>query len=206
MKAFDAVSCVTDPPLTMLSLRLDRHMARHQQKDKEAGGEGLGVVETRKKLWRDADGNIVSKRPVPGDSEGESQSRSGRRDGDRDSRPPPSKKHAADLSGTTTLETNPIATQQMPLHAEPLSPPRSMLSAAESSSYEHQEQHQLPELSDDHEGFMDPMAPTTTSGQHDMFDFLANSSWGSQPSSTLNMLGSAENMPFDDMFNPDTGE
>ena len=36
----------------------DRHMLRHQQKDKEAGGEGLGVVCTRKRLWRDADGNI----------------------------------------------------------------------------------------------------------------------------------------------------
>ncbi|OQU98513.1 Fungal specific transcription factor domain-containing protein [Cladophialophora immunda] len=33
------------------------------QKDEEAGGEGLGIVATRKRLWRDADGNIVSKRP-----------------------------------------------------------------------------------------------------------------------------------------------
>jgi hypothetical protein len=38
-------------------------MLRHQQKDEEAGGEGLGVVCTRKRLWRDADGNIVTKRP-----------------------------------------------------------------------------------------------------------------------------------------------
>lgn len=41
----------------------DRHMLRHQQKDEEAGGEGLGIVCTRKRLWRDADGNIVTKRP-----------------------------------------------------------------------------------------------------------------------------------------------
>lgn len=38
-------------------------MLRHQQKDAEAGGEGLGIVCTRKRLWRDADGNIVTKRP-----------------------------------------------------------------------------------------------------------------------------------------------
>lgn len=38
-------------------------MLRHQQKDEEAGGEGLGIVCTRKRLWRDADGNIVTKRP-----------------------------------------------------------------------------------------------------------------------------------------------
>jgi len=43
----------------------DRHMLRHQQKDEEAGGEGLGVVCTRKRLWRDPDGNIVTKRPRP---------------------------------------------------------------------------------------------------------------------------------------------
>jgi hypothetical protein len=50
--------------LTMtLTLTEERHMLRHQQKDAEAGGEGLGVVCTRKRLWRDADGNIVTKRP-----------------------------------------------------------------------------------------------------------------------------------------------
>ena len=38
-------------------------MARHRQKDEEAGGEGLGVVCTRTRMWRDADGNVVTKRP-----------------------------------------------------------------------------------------------------------------------------------------------
>ncbi|OQU97691.1 Fungal specific transcription factor domain-containing protein [Cladophialophora immunda] len=42
---------------------LDRHVARHRQKDEEAGGEGLGIVESRKRLWRDANGNIVRERP-----------------------------------------------------------------------------------------------------------------------------------------------
>jgi len=41
---------------------LDRHMARHKEKDDEAGGEGLGVLATRKRLWRDANGNIVNAR------------------------------------------------------------------------------------------------------------------------------------------------
>ncbi|KAK4540020.1 hypothetical protein LTR36_009836 [Oleoguttula mirabilis] len=44
---------------------LDRHIARHRQKDEEAGGEGLGVVSTRKRMWRDADGNVVEDRPRP---------------------------------------------------------------------------------------------------------------------------------------------
>jgi hypothetical protein len=37
-------------------------MARHKEKDDEAGGEGLGVLATRKRLWRDTDGNIVNAR------------------------------------------------------------------------------------------------------------------------------------------------
>ncbi|KAI0996840.1 hypothetical protein K3495_g11343 [Podosphaera aphanis] len=44
---------------------LDRHMVRHKEKDNEAGGEGLGVLVTRKRLWRDENGNIVtSRRPA----------------------------------------------------------------------------------------------------------------------------------------------
>ncbi|PMD40521.1 hypothetical protein L207DRAFT_340334 [Hyaloscypha variabilis F] len=37
-------------------------MARHKEKDDEAGGEGLGILATRKRLWRDSDGNIVNAR------------------------------------------------------------------------------------------------------------------------------------------------
>jgi hypothetical protein len=38
-------------------------MARHRQRDLEAGGEGLGIVETRKRLWEDIDGTVVKNRP-----------------------------------------------------------------------------------------------------------------------------------------------
>ena len=48
--------------LTVVSICIDRHMARHKEKDDEAGGEGLGVLATRKRLWRDTDGNIVNAR------------------------------------------------------------------------------------------------------------------------------------------------
>lgn len=42
--------------------RADRHMVRHKEKDDEAGGEGLGHLATRKRLWKDADGNIITGR------------------------------------------------------------------------------------------------------------------------------------------------
>ncbi|KAG0638771.1 hypothetical protein HOY80DRAFT_139294 [Tuber brumale] len=43
---------------------LDRHKERHAQKDREAGGVGLGVLGTRKRCWRDDNGNITTKRPT----------------------------------------------------------------------------------------------------------------------------------------------
>ncbi|RKF59641.1 putative krueppel c2h2-type zinc finger protein [Erysiphe neolycopersici] len=44
---------------------LDRHMARHKEKDDKAGGEGLGFLATRKKLYRNAEGKIVNARRPP---------------------------------------------------------------------------------------------------------------------------------------------
>ncbi|KAJ9139426.1 Transcription factor [Pleurostoma richardsiae] len=44
---------------------LDRHLQRHRQKDQEAGAEGAGVLNTRKRSWRAPDGSVVQKRPTP---------------------------------------------------------------------------------------------------------------------------------------------
>lgn len=50
---------------THAHLPAERHMQRHEQKDAEAGGPGRGIVETRKRMWLDADGQtIVAKRPL----------------------------------------------------------------------------------------------------------------------------------------------
>ncbi|KAF3001821.1 hypothetical protein E8E13_003423 [Curvularia kusanoi] len=40
-----------------------RHLTRHAQKDEEAGAEGRGILNTRKRLWRDTAGNIVTQKP-----------------------------------------------------------------------------------------------------------------------------------------------
>lgn len=39
-------------------------MNRHKQKDEEAGGEGSGTLNTRKRMWKDHDGRIVQKKPT----------------------------------------------------------------------------------------------------------------------------------------------
>jgi len=59
---------------------LDRHMARHKEKDDEAGGEGLGVLATRKRLWKDTDGNIVNARRPSYTQEGTKRRQSSRAD------------------------------------------------------------------------------------------------------------------------------
>lgn len=43
-------------------------MARHRQKDEEAGAEGQGILNTRKRMWKDAEGHIVTKKPALGSS------------------------------------------------------------------------------------------------------------------------------------------
>ncbi|KAL2388685.1 hypothetical protein RJ035_003024 [Blastomyces gilchristii] len=40
---------------------LGRHMVRHAKRDEEAGGPGLGVLETRKRTRRGPDGTIITK-------------------------------------------------------------------------------------------------------------------------------------------------
>lgn len=155
----------------------DRHMARHRQKDEEAGGEGLGVIESRKKLWRDPEGNIVNKRPASVEACKAS-----------------TKKQATDTNPSGQAVLIDGCNAQAPLHAEPLSPPRSMLS---SESFEHFS-HQLPELPDDQD-----FIGSATGQDPTMFDFLANSSWGSTSGNAFNLQG---DMPLDDMFNADTGK
>jgi hypothetical protein len=52
-------------------------MARHRQKDDEAGATGFGVLNTRKRMWKDADGNIVTKKPALGKNGERAQSYDG---------------------------------------------------------------------------------------------------------------------------------
>jgi len=53
-------------------------MARHKEKDDEAGGEGLGVLATRKRLWRDSNGQIVNARRPSYTPEGSKRRQAGR--------------------------------------------------------------------------------------------------------------------------------
>lgn len=148
-------------------------MARHRQKDEEAGGEGLGVVATRKKLWKDAHGNIARKRPAMDRSDGSA-----------------SKKQTIPQSVQHAINDH---DNHVTLHAQPISPSLS----TPSIDYATNVPHYVPTPSDDSWDSLESLH------SHDMFDFLANSTWDAQAYNTSSMQMTA---PFEDSFNPDTGQ
>jgi hypothetical protein len=157
---------------------LDRHLARHRQKDEEAGGYGLGVIETRKRMWRDADGNIVSKRPtLPNNNPAAT-----------------SQHHISNFENEHQSGSDSYT--DMPRSQEPPLTPRSMGSY---SSRNDQRQASTRDGITENQWEVDLCS---TGDDPELCDFLINSSWGAQQPQPLSNM--AHN-PFDDMFNPDTG-
>ncbi|KAH6672567.1 fungal-specific transcription factor domain-containing protein [Halenospora varia] len=164
---------------------LDRHMARHKQKDDEAGGYGLGVMETRKRLWRDADGNIVTKRPTLPKRN-----------------PPPIDTHQQNDSSNDGYE--------IPQNVQQLPSPRSQISSI--SNGEHQQQATNIVAMPVEQWNPDPL-PSFSNDVPDMCEFLTNSSWGTQSLQSSAGTGrpgddmfnpdtaSSFNMPFTTMNN-----
>jgi hypothetical protein len=158
-------------------------MMRHKEKDDEAGGDGLGVLQTRKRLWRDSSGAVVAKRRP----EHEKSNRAG---GSRPRNPP---------SAMISVERSPVAAfNEM---STPLSPPGSSLghSSNEPESIKSSESAIVPASADDlwpisMDDDVFPMSGV------DSYDFLCNASWGTQ----IQDKGSTDIL-YNDMFAPDTG-
>jgi hypothetical protein len=105
-------------------------MARHKEKDDEAGGEGLGILATRKRLWRDADGNIVNarrpsyvqdgtKRRALSRPERKSSSSSSSTSADSSSQIPMSRAGST-ASSTIIVDTSSLSSVDSPGYASPL--------------------------------------------------------------------------------------
>lgn len=152
----------------------ERHLVRHQEKDEEAGGEGLGDLQTRKKLWRDADGRIVTKRPTQNADQQQAR------------------KKQPDMSEDSFQVQDNYFNQDsyQDFNSALLSPPGTLLSTDSLD--------QFSQVSPGH-----PMPEQRQVSQDDIFDFLANSTWGDLPSGPMDMQTDA---PMDDMFRPDTGK
>jgi hypothetical protein len=217
-------------------------MARHKEKDDEAGGEGLGVLATRKRLWRDADGNIVNARRPSYTQEGAKRRQMSR----PDHRKLPSRSSEDDLRRShehpvlSAVSTLPIAmsrtgstasstivvdtgargfldhdespngdddlTQDAWLEMATLpSPPISESSftaepspSAELSDLETLYEDAWPGL---HEGLPDMVNESPVLDRPS--EYPASPSWGPQPFQTF--MGAMAELPYDDIFKPETG-
>ncbi|KAI6710151.1 hypothetical protein JHW43_007332 [Diplocarpon mali] len=158
---------------------LDRHMVRHREKDVEAGGEGMGRLQTRKRLWRDATGTVVAKR---------------RPELERPKKTPSKTKKTIRKDASGLKKKNYSVGQEN----ESLSPLRSLAAhiSKRADSMETLVVAQTPsedlwQVGD--EVFSKELIP-------EPFDFLLNASWGSQSQESP-----GADILYNDLFAPDTG-
>ncbi len=150
-------------------------MARHKEKDAEAGGEGLGLLATRKRLWRDDNGNIIV----------------GRRQRKENAEAAKRQKAASDevqASNQGKASTDNVT---------PLSPPTSTGSGGPMPTDHGVDSRFLQDSWPAMDMNFIPQSGTTD------LDFLSNSSWGNQSYQTF--MGAPSDLPYDDIFKPDTG-
>ncbi|PQE14028.1 C2H2 zinc finger protein [Rutstroemia sp. NJR-2017a BBW] len=211
---------------------LDRHMNRHKEKDDEAGGEGLGVLATRKRLWRDADGNIVNTRRPSFVQEGTKRRQTAR--GER--------KTKANNELTVQLGVNPLPSPSMTTPSIRSRSPSTIIvdsgnCYSEADDHKRFEAHQTvvwngmsnssmpsppisepsiqstshspaPELSDI-DGLYEeawpnhlPHIPAVVNSRPAEYD-MGHSHWGSQPFQTF--MGAMPEVQYEDIFKPETG-
>lgn len=211
-------------------------MARHKEKDDEAGGEGLGILATRKRLWRDAEGNIVNARRPSYTQEGTKRrqlsrsERKGSRTSETDSESSHTQSSSPSLSsppivmsrnGSTCSSTiivdagvrgfldNEHTSEELNqgswLGMEPLpSPPISESSFSEQSPTA--ELSELDGLYEDtwpvmHDGIPEIVNDSPVMGRSSQYP--ESPSWAPQPFQTF--MGAMAELPYDDIFKPETG-
>lgn len=213
-------------------------MARHKEKDDEAGGEGLGVLATRKRLWRDVDGNIVNaRRPSYTQTQDGTKrrqlSQSSRKDStsssssDEDYRlpkgkslltpPVPMSRAGSATSSTIVVDTGaPGYLDEHETKSEEENRPSwleiSTLPSPPISEPQSAEQSPSPELSEldtlyedswpvMHQGLPEIVNNSPVMGRES--EYPASPSWGPQPFQTF--MGAMAELPYDDIFKPETG-
>lgn len=155
-------------------------MTRHKEKDAEAGGEGMGKLQTRKRLWRDSTGAVVAKRrpELEKPKNSPKQKRTPRKD-------------------DNGFDTNNYFPSQ---ENEPLSPPGSLQDHISNGPDPMETSDTGHAPSED----LWPVGDVIFSGEEAMpesFDFLLNASWGSKPQEAA-----GTDLLYNDLFAPDTGE
>jgi hypothetical protein len=164
----------------------DRHMARHKEKDDEAGGEGLGRLQTRKRLWRDSTGAVVTKRRPEHEKRSVSSTPASKRLKVRDH----SFKSTNGISDQIDVPISPS-----PSAGEHISNRSDVAGSSELPREPPRGDDLWPILSED------AILPDDDSAAIESLDFLCNASWGSQSQEST-----STDILYNDFFAPDTGE
>jgi hypothetical protein len=153
-------------------------MARHRQKDEEAGASGCGVLNTRKRMWKDADGNIVAKKPAP------------------DKGAQPHQVHALVIHAGASLPPPSRCTGTEDSDANlPISPPVSHNPSLGHSTF------------DDHDSSGYPTFDTNALANTESLSPIDQQFWSSNlppPEPSPVVQDALHDAPFEDIFNPDT--
>lgn len=161
-------------------------MARHKEKDEEAGGEGLGRLQTRKRLWRDATGAVVTKRRPEHEKRSVSSTLAGKRQKVRD--------HSFESANGFSNQKD-----------APMSPPPSTgeLISNRSDAVGSLELPREPPRTDDLWPALseDAGLPEDDGAAIESLEFLCNASWGSQSQEST-----STDILYNEFFAPDTGE
>ena len=165
-------------------------MARHKQRDEEAGGEGLGIVDTRKRMWRDLNGDIVRKKPyLPASVPSPPQTQS-HAEGEESMQAEQRQSHGQSLYDNVLLTPS----DGPPIRQGNIDQPEQLPTDASSLDRQRAFASQTREVADDNPDL-------------DMDDFLANSSWGMLPSQqTTNEGRMNHDGMFEDALHFDTGK
>jgi len=218
----------------MLIYTSDRHMARHKEKDDEAGGEGLGVLATRKRLWRDANGNIVNARRPSYTQEGTKRRQTNRVE-KRSTRANPTERkitrgqlmsslpsptvpmsrNNSRTSSTIVVDTgkfeypDPEEVAKMEedswLEMRTLpSPPMSEPSLHSNAESPSAELSDLDGLYEEATWPELPQIEDSSPTETEVSEF-ENSTWSHQPQPFQTFMGAMAELPYDDIFKPDMG-
>ena len=160
-------------------------MARHKEKDEEAGGEGLGRLQTRKRLWRDSTGTVVTKRRPEHEKRSVSTLASNKRSKVGD-------ESFESTNGFSNLKETPISPP--PSTGEHISDRPDAARSSELAGEAPRAHDLWPAMS---EGAIQPEddGPAVES-----LEFLCNASWGSQSQEST-----SSDILYHDFFAPDTG-
>jgi hypothetical protein len=161
-------------------------VVRHKEKDAEAGGEGLGKLQTRKKLWRDSTGAVVSKRRPEHEKKNRSSAATSKRLKAQDP-------FLECMNGLANQKDIPISPLES-VHKHVLN--RSgETGSAEIVCESSQSDEMWPAFSED------AALPGDDGAGVESYEFLCNASWGSQSQEST-----SPDILYDDFFAPDTGE